>query len=485
MEQFRLLDEARQLAFDGSSEPVGSPVAEPCPAPELPVRREKQAYADLFDPEQLPLSGGASAPAGRARKTRDKVAAPFDDPLSAPPSAVTVRRELAQTIRAWGRGIASSMPIWKPLWDVIGVLEGCGATSLPNQAEEGEGGRVDVVVRESSDGKRHLAGVAHCGKHLCPSCSRFNASARRDALAGSLAAVAPQGRHFHLVCTLRHRLGVKWKELADAEKTLWKKQQQRRPWREAVLGFVRADEVTYGANGFHHHLHAILTLKPGADPEAFKAWLSAFWETEARKLGRTADWSGQNGKWWSEIKREDLSGVAAYFTKAASEGKQTPHKALSDVLQAEVLGGTAKPGSMPWDLPVPAFLQVWHASKGHRWFATGGIWKLAAKVESEEDLAELRETTGMPVVSVAGVRWDELNRKENREKRDWLQGIIYNREIARPDFLKWWRAFWTDWEREHPPPKPKSEPTNQTIEERIRAHRAAWTVSPAGQGISQ
>jgi hypothetical protein len=195
-----------------------------------------------------------------------------------------------------------------------------------------------------------------------------------------------------------------------------------------VVGFFRANEVTYGDNGFHHHIHSVLTLPRDQDPEEFKAWLQEFWHEQAKELGRSTDW--QDG-WWSEIETEqELESVVRYGTK---------HSALGHVAAAEVLGDAAK-SSAPWNLPVEQYCEVWMASRRHRWFGVGGCWrspKEAEEVEAEPELVEAvsetgdeirveREASGELVARIPLEAWVRLS----YEQRSWLLGIAHNRSHA-------------------------------------------------------
>jgi hypothetical protein len=229
-------------------------------------------------------------------------------------------------------------------------------------------------------------------------------------------------------------MGVRWKELADTEKRLFRTMRQCRTWGSQVEGFVRSDETTFGKHGHHFHIHVLVTLKPGIDVDAFRNWVEDYWKTRSREHGRTAEW---HEGWWSEIAPEDLTKVVRYGTKQASENAT---QTLSHVLAGEVLGGASKRGSAPWDLPPRAFAEVWHDSKGHRWFGAGGCWKSAQveSVESEEGAAEARETHGAVIGSVPREDWRRLP----RELRRWVRGLAANRALTDADFLRSWNWLW-------------------------------------------
>lgn len=439
--QFRLPFNGRggyQRTLDGRWEPVEVDDDGAHDAPEREPPRRGDAPPEgpgLWGGAQGSLPGLGSRPRGGLENTRDNVGTsdPLGDERASPSTSLAVRkRRMAGELRQVAAAVGS-VELEQAARDTAWRLASCGTFPV-------KGGE-SVTVREAQDGRRHLGGLAHCGRHLCPSCGSFNASRRREALLELVPVVAPAGQHFHAVFTLRHRKGVKWRELADAERAIWRGMTQASRWKGSrgapspVLAVIRADETTYGRNGFHHHIHALITLRPGTDPDAFAKWIAGYWSAKARKLGRTCDW---HPGWWSEVAPAALAAVVRYGTKAADGGAVADE--LGNVLAAEVLGGSGKRGAAPWDLPPLAFVEVWHASKGHRWFAVGGLWRTAKveAVESDDDATAQREKVGAVIAESAAADWRDLS----PEKRDWLVGFVANRSIPRDVFLRWWGAFW-------------------------------------------
>lgn len=319
---------------------------------------------------------------------------------------------------------------------IIRRLKDCGTTAAPN-------GGPYLVVRQAESGGRHLSGICSCGRHLCPRCGHWNAQQRRERLNAAIPMVAQLGRHFHAVFTLRHRKGVKWRTLADAQRAVWNLMVQRRQWKGAVVGHVRVPEADYTRNGWHHHMHVLISLKKQVDSQEFAAWMERFWQVESKLRGRSADWSKQKG-WFTEIPVGKLKAVIAYQTKSASdntpprEGPDT--ELLEHTAAAEVLGGANKTGHRPWDLPTPQFVELWYASKRFRWFSVGGAWKTpkVAEVESDEQATETRELVGNEITFALKENWKLLQ----MEDRHWLLCIIKNRELDLVTFLERWDWFW-------------------------------------------
>ena len=288
-------------------------------------------------------------------------------------------------------------------------------------------------------GLRHVSGLMHCGRHLCPICHPFHAGERRADLQTLIGVNWDQGQHFMFTPTARHRLGVKWADLAGAIKRTSRKMQQTRRWKENVLGFTRADESTWSNKGGHHfHQHYLLTLRYGTDGEAFSRWLQEFWEKAMLKEGRTCDWNNMGREWWKPVQTEgELRLVLNYQTKEwEEEGMKTDTpEALRGALQ-EITGAGTK-GQTPWDWPAEIFAEIWEASKGHRWYGTAGIWKPKNAPEAtEDDIEARREQKGTPIAWVHAEDWNALT----KETREDLLTVAYSRTLDRAGFV----AAWTD-----------------------------------------
>jgi len=321
------------------------------------------------------------------------------------------------------------------------AIEWCGL----NAREEVSLRRVDALETTT----HHVAGTFHCGRYLCPQCGPFAARRRLEALAEIAPAVSviPGARHFHCVLTVRHRMGVLWSDLRACVMEAWRELRESMPFRRGVRGFIRAAETTFSGNGHHLHLHCVLTLEAGTDPDALRDAIRARWDSSVRTArvidrpdgtvralpGRTCDFEAQeraaraDGRrgWWSEITGADVNDTIGYI--------------VAKVLRTEVLASNVKRGARPWDLPARAFLEVWYASKGFRWFATGGCWKVkrAAVLETEDGADDVRERTGETVGTIPRSDWQSVP----REGREWIVGFVSSPDVLPSDVLRAWRAF--------------------------------------------
>jgi hypothetical protein len=418
--QYELLGE-RQRTLDGKWEPPRYRQR-----PESPERGSDELTGELFDVGRRPTLRTTRPKGGLERLVNSDCSPPLGDVDAAPATSRFVRAQQLSAVLDRESEKATG-DLARRLHNAGEALARCGTKALAGE------GTVDV----RSDGKsRHFSGLAYCGRALCPNCGPFSAARRREALEALVPLVlATGGRSFHVVLTLRHHMGVRWLDLASAVKGVFRKMRQCRTWGDSVAGFVRSDETTFGRNGHHFHSHLLVTLKPGVDADALKAWIEDYWQVRAREHGRTSDW---HDGWWSEVAPVDLLAVVRYGTKQAAH---EPSQTLAHVLAGEVLGGASKRGSAPWDLPPVAYAEVWHDSKGYRWFGAGGCWKSdqVKAVESEEGAAEARETHGEVIGSVPREDWRRLP----RELRRWVRGLAANRALTDADFLRSWNWLWT------------------------------------------
>jgi hypothetical protein len=322
------------------------------------------------------------------------------------------------------RGKTGSAELDALMGHVAWKLDTCGSAPLKTAD------KVTLKVGQT-DGRetRHLSGVLHCNRSLCPTCSAFITARRIEELKPLAEKNANAGQHMFLTLTMRHRLGVEWGSLNRAVKLGWRRVSKQRRFAQLVIGGIRQDESTWGPNGHHFHVHVLLTLTHGSEPAQFAAWFREAFEKVAAEGGRTCDWKDE---WWSLVAPERLSSAVAYTQKAGG--------GLDHLLGAELLAGWAKHGSRLWDLPPDVYAEVWRESKRNRWFSSFGIWKSkkAEELEDEETLDAEREQAGQEERAVPVTTWKLVP----PDWLDWLLGVVLNREVPRAEALRFWDTFW-------------------------------------------
>jgi hypothetical protein len=314
------------------------------------------------------------------------------------------------------------------------VVSRCGTKPLPAARS--------IDIRGDEKGQRYVCGVCHCNSMICPLCAKYYAAKRREKLQvrgeelakhifggcdcsqkissiGSLPVCLLDGKPvylkgaqaYHMVTTLRHRMGAKYVVLVGALSKVHKKMQQRAFWRKSVIGNVRSMELTYGINGFHPHYHNLIILGSWVDVEWFSNKVKLFWEEELRKLGRSCDWKAD---WFTKVRGESFDDMVRYLNKAINEVSLSANKIKS-----------------PWQLPASAYVEVYKTGKGVRWFGVGGVWKCkeTVKAESESELENERESKDPILVSIPVEAWNKLP----VEDRLLVRAVVSDKNISNND----------------------------------------------------
>lgn len=159
-----------------------------------------------------------------------------------------------------------------------------------------EGARVRTPeIRLARDGAAYVAGVATCGSvWCCPVCSARKRTERALEAAGRFGAWQRSGGSLVLLTlTLPHGIGDRCAELMSVLKLGWRAVFSGRPYRQdredfGIHHWFRGWDATYGRHGWHPHLHAVLLLNQGLDPEARAALerrISTRWIRAIRDAG--------------------------------------------------------------------------------------------------------------------------------------------------------------------------------------------------------
>ena len=145
----------------------------------------------------------------------------------------------------------------------------------------------DVEVHRVN-GRAEFRGLQTCGSPWeCTFCAERIARENCELLNVAAAVTRKRGGGVYTATlTIRHSVTMELQPLNAALHGAWRRVLQGNPWRRireryGLLGYVKAIEVTYGAAGWHPHLHIGFytdrKLKKG-ELEAFEAWLSARWQ---------------------------------------------------------------------------------------------------------------------------------------------------------------------------------------------------------------
>ena len=148
--------------------------------------------------------------------------------------------------------------------------------------------------------KRHsLGGLAVCGNAwVCPVCASRIARRRADEVRDLIRKAQSEKLCVEMVTlTVPHGLGDSAKFLSDSVAAAWRNLTAHRSWKSKggprslpgiknrvnLRGYVRALEVTHGANGWHPHLHIIFVSEFSLMPHRVRIW--ELWSSVCVSLG--------------------------------------------------------------------------------------------------------------------------------------------------------------------------------------------------------
>ena len=169
------------------------------------------------------------------------------------------------------------------------------------------------------------SGLVTCGSpHSCPVCAPKVAAGRAGDLAVILEKVHTEnGCAYMVTLTMRHhgghRLGELWPAVAKAWAAVTGGRDYARE-RAGQLGWCKITEATYGGrNGWHLHVHALLTWDHEVDEDAAQRVVMAMWRRWDAQLRRDGFDSTPVFGVHAERVRPGDDGAAEYFAKAAWE----------------------------------------------------------------------------------------------------------------------------------------------------------------------
>lgn len=287
------------------------------------------------------------------------------------------------------------------------------------------------VRRDGSAKHATFVGVLQCG-HIwtCPTCSRRLRAERADRI--RRAVEYGKGSWRMLTVTVRHGPRGKLAHVLGGLSRAWRRTRQggaiQRIWSEGVTASVRATEITYGANGWHPHVHVLLrTNEWGAEEQAA---LFARWQRSVdRELGAEFLPDARHGLRWS---READGGCAAYLAKVGLELAGVGKEGRNGSLSAWELARRAAEEKDPKSLALWTEFQA--ATKGRRMIELDDrAQRFAEGLEGGVDIPRDEENR-VPEPRAFVELWPEevraLRRAERRGKTPWdlLRAIEASRD---------------------------------------------------------
>lgn len=267
--------------------------------------------------------------------------------------------------------------------------------------------RFITVDVDDGDGRAKFNNLIRCDSPQCPFCSAARSEGDRHELSIALAE-AKRLNYFPLLLTftLSHHANDQLDDLRAAlrkafDKTFSGRWYQDFKERWHVVGKITGNEVTYGRNGWHPHLHILMFCEleySGHWPARMQAEISARWQAKIDTLGysanlahgvdvRTAesDIADYVAKWghepidrhWgadtelakSNVKRAAIGGLTPFQILGVVAGVQT------DTDAAMLLLGTTDVKALKRRCSA-LFCEFWYAYKGRARLHWGQMWKL-------------------------------------------------------------------------------------------------------------
>jgi len=291
-----------------------------------------------------------------------------------------------------------------------------------------------------------MAGLATCGSvWVCPVCASKIAMTRTDDLEAGIRHWAEHGGSFSmLTLTLQHSSGDRLAELWDALSGAWRRfvsdgSAKRLRTSLGVVGYHRTTEATYGANGWHVHLHVLYFLEGSvsdllarADSGALVArWVAAVEAVGYRAVSDAQDWKVLRGN------ADALASVAGYVIKGEYRERESrmPRNARQIAMEAtrgDLKSARVKSSRTPFEILADVVdsiestgeiperdLELWHewesASHGRRQqvWSRGMRDRLGLNDELSDEEAAAVEVEGVDMLAISASEWERFTRDPN------------------------------------------------------------------------
>lgn len=276
------------------------------------------------------------------------------------------------------------------------------------------------------------SGLIMCNRvWTCPVCSYKISNKRNDDLKNTFRVWKQEhGSLLFITFTLSHKRTDTLKSVWDALNKAWGFMLNGKAWdnfstQYGVEGFVRATELTHGANGWHTHFHTALFVNQGFDDDKsvaeIKDYISNRWTNGLAKSGFTA--SASVGV---DVRRTySDSGLSKYLnkfadeitkgnTKIAKSNNRTPFAILQDVKDSKDLG------SKKSQTDLALWWEFEKISKGRRQLVISKKVRALVKLTPIDETIDEYIIDPITVMTISPGSWRHL--KQNR-----LLSEFYNR----------------------------------------------------------
>lgn len=245
-----------------------------------------------------------------------------------------------------------------------------------------------------------------------------------------------------LTLTLRHKDGDALAGNLDVLMQAWRKVTSWRRWKKlskklGIVGFIRATEVTVGANGWHPHSHlAMLSERPltAAEQAEFLSEVSDMWLTAVDSLGGRMP-SKERGVDLQPGDGEDAEEeVGKYVTKVQEHVGKERRSIARELARGDLKAGRGG-SAMPFELlddetGSKRVRELWceyvEGTRGRRAFSwsRGLRARLIADVEDlDDDEILARAERGELVGMIDGPDWDRCFRDSPELMHETLRAV--------------------------------------------------------------
>lgn len=295
-----------------------------------------------------------------------------------------------------------------------------------------------TVPVHAANGVAHFSGTERCSSiWACPVCSSvIRAERAREIDKAVNAHHDAGGAALFVTLTIRHKVRDPLKQSLDAVLGSWRKMLQGGAWvgtkrtegmrsRYGVVGYIRSTEITYGENGWHPHIHAVILLAEDLSEDAVQQFgdeVHGHWARHVQKAtGRMP--TRQHGV---DVQKVDKDGkvIGQYLSKMQDEGTKREKWGVSaELARTDVKSGRG--GSfVPFELldrdhgySEPQRHALWSvyvkATKGRRAITWSRGLKDLYEVGEMTDEEIIEETESAPARWIAyGKGYDALRRRD-------------------------------------------------------------------------
>ncbi len=296
------------------------------------------------------------------------------------------------------------------------------------------------------EGVASWGGVQTCGSvSLCPCCSVVVRERRADEIRAASVAhlMDPAGCLDFVTLTVRHRMTDRLEATHRGLMAAMRRIGRHSRYRAVVAGrSARALEVTWGANGWHPHLHLLVghTLTAAARAE-FLAWLTAAWldAVEAEGLPRP---TAVRGVVVRSVGRSGAETVAAYLTKVQEGQSVSGWDVPREIVRGDLKTGRSVTSYTPFDLAVAgakgdrraraAWREFEDVMRGKKVLHLGDAWAAVVVDQADDDAvaAAAVPVDRVVVVEFSDEEWAVIVRAKARAslldicEREGLEGVL-------------------------------------------------------------